>query len=481
MQNLCGRRCQTALAGNKADLTALYRGCITFGGKGAAPISIDFESLFASSPNPYVVLDSSLRLVWMNEAYLRVTMRTRGELLGQRMFDAFPSDPRSESYRLLKGSLDRVLATGETDELALVRYDIRNADGTMDIRFWSATHTPLRDATGAVAWILQHTVDVTELEDLRRLRDEMGVVQRASAVQQRNRSLVEETDQLRSLFEQAPGFIAILQGPELRFVIANAAYRALVGRRDLIGLPLAQALPEVVDQGFAELLDQVLRSGEPFVGRRVKVTLENAPAQHEERYLDFIYQPIVARDGQVSGIFVQGHDVTEEVEAEERQKLLINELNHRVKNTLAVVQGLAMQSFRSLPGAQEARVTFDARLNALAAAHSLLTDRNWDLGRAGRNAAQLGRGHCRFGHRPHCDGRARRAAPAADGRQPGDGPARAEHQRDQVRRAVGSGGPCRDPLVDRAMRRAPASSRSSGPNAAGRRSGRRNGRASAAG
>lgn len=342
-------------------------------------MQIDFEALFARSPNPYVVLDPELRMVWMNDAYLRVTMRSRADIVGRKMLEAFPSDPDSESHILLTGSLERVLASGEADEIALIRYDILNRDGSLDVRYWSATHTPLFADDGSVAYILQHTVDVTELQTLRALRDEMGVVQRAEAVQARNLDLAAESRQLRSLFEQAPGFIAILSGPEHRFRLANEAYRRLVGGREVVGHTVAEALPEVVDQGFLTLLDQVRTSGTPYIGRREKVMLEgDTPGRAEERFLDFIYQPIFTDGGQVSGVFVQGHDVTEQVEAEERLKWLINELSHRMKNTLAVVQGLAAQSFRMVDGADEARRIFDARLNALAAAHSLLTPQNWE-------------------------------------------------------------------------------------------------------
>ena len=66
------------------------------------------------SPNPYVLLDTDLRLVWMNDAYLKVTMRNRADITGKTMFEAFPSDPQSESYRQLKDSLDTVLQTGAT-------------------------------------------------------------------------------------------------------------------------------------------------------------------------------------------------------------------------------------------------------------------------------------------------------------------------------------------------------------------------------
>jgi len=341
-------------------------------------IPIDFEALFARSPNPYVVMDPALTLVWMNDAYLNVTMRAREAITGRTMFEAFPSDPESASHRQLQESFDRVLATGEADEIALIRYDIERADGSMDERYWSATHTPMMEG-GKVAWILQHTVDVTELHGLRRLRDEMGVVQRASVIQARNRRMFDEVLRLRSLVEQAPGFVAIVSEPQHVFRLANQAYRELIGDRPLIGRPAAEALPEVVDQGFITLLDTVRESARAYVARRARVLLRDAKGRTRERFLDFIFQPILSpSDGTVNGIFVQGYDVTDQVEAQERQRLLINELNHRVKNTLAIVQSLANQSFRHVSSAEVARRTFEARLNALAAAHSLLTESNWE-------------------------------------------------------------------------------------------------------
>lgn len=339
-------------------------------------MNVDFETLLALSPNPYVVMSPDLTIQWMNEAYLRATMRRRDEIIGKKMFDAFPSDEGSDSHRLLEGSLKRVLHTGEIDELALIRYDIRETDGSMSVRYWSATHTPIKDEYGKVAYILQHTVDVTELQGLRRLRDESGLVERAHAVQARNLDLAKESEWLKRLFEQAPGFMAILRGPSHTFVMANEAYRALIGQRNVIGKPVADALPEVVEQGSVMSLDKVYRTGEPYFGRAEKIELEQADGT-VNRYLDFIYQPIFTDEGDVSGVFVQGHDVTDGVESLERQKLLINELNHRVKNTLSIVQGLASQSFRQLEGSHGARQVFDARLNALAAAHSMLTERNW--------------------------------------------------------------------------------------------------------
>jgi PAS domain S-box-containing protein len=244
----------------------------------ARPQSIDFEALFGASPNPYVVLAPDLTIVTMNDSYLKATMRERDDLVGKPMFEAFPSDPESESHKALHQSLERVLQSGERDEIALIRYDIPLPSGGYDERYWSATHTPLLDA-GQVAYILQHTVDVTELHRLRTIaaeaghyaRQATGVFQRAHAVQEANQTLSQETQRLRTLFEQAPGFVAVLSGPEHRFQMANAAYRRLVGDREIVGKTVVEALPEVVEQGFVTLLEQVRSSGDAYIGvRRIR-------------------------------------------------------------------------------------------------------------------------------------------------------------------------------------------------------------------
>lgn len=87
--------------------------------------------------------------------------------------------------------------------------------------------------------------------------------------------------------------------------------------------------------------------------------------------------PIRDEAARVIGTIIEVRDISAEKEAARRQSLLIEELNHRVKNTLATVQSIAAQSFRALPGSGDAARTFEGRLRALVEAHGLLTDENW--------------------------------------------------------------------------------------------------------
>lgn len=324
------------------------------------PGPIDFEAFFNGSPNAYVILAPDFTMVAANEAYLQVTASRREDIIGRTIFEVFPNDPDdpdNPGVRRLRDSLERVLRTAKPDTFAVIPYVVpRHTPGgvVVEERFWSATHTPISDDQGKVAYILQHTVDVTELHHLKqalrtaeaaldtgipREQLEVGVLHRAQAVQEANVILESQRRHLLELFEQAPGLMAVLRGPEHVFQIANNAYRQLVGQRNLIGMRVADAFPEVAGQGFFELLDRVYQTGEPYIGRRERLQLQRRPdAPPEEVYVDFIYQPIFDADGSVSGIFVEGHEVTDLVIAQEQLKNLNQSLEQRVAERTAELE-----------------------------------------------------------------------------------------------------------------------------------------------
>jgi signal transduction histidine kinase len=158
-----------------------------------------------------------------------------------------------------------------------------------------------------------------------------------------------EHERLATLFQKAPGFMAVLRGPNHEFENVNDAYLAHVGNRDLLGKPVANALPEIAEQGFVALLDKVFASGETFSGQATPVILNKTPSGTPSlAYVDFVYQPLRDASGLVQGIFVQGHEVTERHEAQialsnanRRKDEFLAMLGHELRNPLAPIGAAA--------------------------------------------------------------------------------------------------------------------------------------------
>lgn len=263
----------------------------------------------------------------------------------------------SEIWADIKPLVDRALAGEATfnENMHLVM----QRNGFPEDTWYTFSYSPVRDETGGVGGMF-------------------CACQETTAQVLAERRLASENERLHQLFEQAPGFMAMLNGPDHVFTLVNPAYMQLVGHRHVEGKPVRLALPEVIGQGFVDLLDQVFESEKAFTGSALKVSLQRTPdAAVEERYVDFVYQPIIGEDTKVSGIFVEGYDVTERVQSEAHLRLLMNELNHRLKNTLATVQAVVAQTLKGSGSLGEARQTLSARIMALSRAQDVLTDGHW--------------------------------------------------------------------------------------------------------
>ncbi|KQV40090.1 response regulator [Massilia sp. Root335] len=249
------------------------------------------------------------------------------DIIGKPVRAALPELEGQQFFELL----DQVFASGQAFVGQALPLAVAPAGGgPATLRYIDFVYQPIVDEGGAVVGIFSQGNDVTERvlaeEQLRRKQEELERM-----VEERTRALADahaalklagelqgDKMHLQRLFEQAPGFICVLRGPDHVYELANAAYRRLVGGRDLLGKSLRAVLPEVERQGFGDLLDSVYRSARPYIGRAVPVELHNDPAQGPAlRYLDFIYQPVLDPAGQVIGIFVQGSDVTEQKVAQD--------------------------------------------------------------------------------------------------------------------------------------------------------------------
>ncbi|GHK01676.1 SpoIIE family protein phosphatase [Streptomyces sp. NPDC003753] len=138
----------------------------------AAP-EVDYTAVFTALPSPCLVLGTDLVIADANPAFCEVTGRSRVELVGQYLFDAFPdnpADPEADGVTTLKASLHRVLSSGQTDHMALQKYDIPVADNpeVFKERWWTAINVPVLDPDGKVAWIIHRSEDMTDVVHARR-------------------------------------------------------------------------------------------------------------------------------------------------------------------------------------------------------------------------------------------------------------------------------------------------------------------------
>jgi PAS domain-containing protein len=119
----------------------------------------------------------------------------------------------------------------------------------------------------------------------------------------------------QGLFTSAPALICILRGPQHRYEFVNTAYQAMFPGRPLVGLTVAEALPEVAAQGFVTLLDNVYNTGEAFTGDEMPIEIASATGEPAHtNYFNFSYQRF-SEQGETAGIMVFAFDVTELVNA----------------------------------------------------------------------------------------------------------------------------------------------------------------------
>jgi PAS domain S-box-containing protein len=339
----------------------------------------DFEAIFNGLPAPFLVMDRDLTIVAVNKAFLDATLLSREALIGSYIFDAFPA--QKQSRKILQASLERARDKGLPDVLPAVSYAVA-IDGRREERLWTCMHIPILDEEGQVAFLVKYAQDISDLHSSKGLTESLTLESRINAVGPAagtvhvlNQSLLATVQQLRRLVMQAPSFMCVLCGPDLVFELVNIAFSMLAGGRDLIGKTLREGLPESEGQEYPIILANIFKTGEVHVGRNTRILLQDAPdCEIEEHYIDFVAQPIMGTDGQVTGLFIEGNDVTDRVKTEQRQALLIRELHHRVRNTLATVQGVMNTTAKSSANIEEFQEAFSGRIASLAKTHAVMTE-----------------------------------------------------------------------------------------------------------
>ena len=269
------------------------------------PLQITLRTLLTTG-HPMFIFWGPEHYCFYNDAY--------SESLGPEKHPSILGSPGREAWAeiwpIIGPQMEQVMAGGdatwhENQLIPIIRH------GQLEEVYWTYSYGPVYDPdspfkVGGVLVVCSETTQQVQAQQALRLADARW----------------------RNLFEQAPGFMCVLEGPEHRFTYANTRFRELVQRQVVVGETVVDLFPDLRDQGFKELLDEVYRHGKAYVAEAAPIEFVNsATGKTVRRYLDFIYQPIRDAADKVTGIFVEGADVTDRVNQERTIRISQERLN----------------------------------------------------------------------------------------------------------------------------------------------------------
>ena len=246
--------------------------------------------LFNQVPFAVAVLKGKDLIVeYVNSYTLDLWQKKAGEVVGKPMFEVVPAT-RAGVQKIH----DEVYRTGRSVVITETPLQITNDDGS-EIRYFNVTVDPMFDEDGRLIGQLATTIEVTD--------------------HVRARQKIEQSEkQFRTILSDSPGIFLVLKGfPEMIIEFANEPlFRAWGRGPEIIGKPLLEVLPEIRDQPFPKLLEEVFRTGKPYYsGEEKAVLVKNGVPT--DTYFVYVYQPILNDTGEVTGITVMANDVTDQV------------------------------------------------------------------------------------------------------------------------------------------------------------------------
>lgn len=248
------------------------------------------ESIVATVSIPLLVLDKRLRIRSANETFHNTFHTNAKTTEGILIYDL---GNRQWNITALRNLLENVLGNNQN----FTDVEVTNTFPEIGERVMQFTGRKILREFAEEQLIMLTMVDITEVVMARKSKEVQELM-------------------VQNLLLTAPAFICTMTGPRHVYKLVNERYQSLIGRREIKGKPILEALPELVGQGIDTLLDEVYQTGKPYVGIEIPITLgRDADEIPEERFFNLSYQPMYNEAGNIFSILVFGYEVTEEVRA----------------------------------------------------------------------------------------------------------------------------------------------------------------------
>jgi len=260
-----------------------------------------------------IIRYDNLIVEMINDANLSYWKKTRDEVVGKPFLEILP-DLADQPFA---GQLRRVMETGEIIDVKESPVLFTEPDGTIRETFVDYTYQPLTGLDGKRDGVLVMSFEITDrvlaqrqlkeyADQLSKANDQLSIL-----INQLSKS----ESRFKYVFQKAPVAIGLLRGKDLIIESANSKILEVWGKTDqVIGLTLAEALPEIKDQPFLGLLDNVYNTGTPFYANEIKAELLH-DGELKEIFFNVVYQPIADADGNIADILIVAADITEQVNA----------------------------------------------------------------------------------------------------------------------------------------------------------------------
>jgi two-component system, sensor histidine kinase len=278
-------------------------------------------SLLTRVPDMYLYLDTDLYILDATDSFLDVTYTQRAFLKGKNFFEVFPGNKSDNSdENEFQISFDYVVTEKVSHGISVQPYFLTTHSGISERKYFKVSNTPILNDLGDILFIIHRIGVMTELTEDHVLLNNVVKEKGLTEEQVRQETVKPEVQKnvIQEFADQSPFPMGIFRGPEYVVEAANSAMCEIWNMQpeDVIGNPLFDVFPGLRNQGFKELLDGVMRTGIPYIGKELPVVIKRQGID-KVYYYDLIYHPLTGPDGSISGISVAASDVTAAVEAHE--------------------------------------------------------------------------------------------------------------------------------------------------------------------